>query len=174
MRSARVSCKPEEEVRETVGLPVPEKSHTQHPHPALTTFTLQAQVCRVGRQQSRTGNTIQATPSTALVLLTVRFSPTLGGPAGAAQVEDTHPSLQIVLACLCPAGPQLSLQFVWVGEESFSNEHTSPGSACDLCEDRRNKTGGKNSHFLGRRLGREQELLGAPNTLKRLIFSDYA
>lgn len=54
----------------------------------------------------------------------VWFPPILGGPAGAAQVEDTHPSLRTVPACLCPAGPQLSLQFVWVGEESSAmNAH---------------------------------------------------
>lgn len=32
----------------------------------------------------------------------------------------------------------------------------------------------KNNHFLGRRLGKEQDLLGAPNTPKMLLFYDYA
>lgn len=97
----------------------------------------------------------------------VWFSPILGGPAAAAQVEDTHPSLQTVLACLCSAGPQLSLQFVWVGEESLSNEHTSPGSAYDLCEDRRNKMGrGEKQSLLEEEVGQGARLVGCPQYTK--------
>lgn len=173
MSSARVSCKPEEEPEKqgpvTVALPVLEKSRRQHSHPALTPFTLQAQACRATDRSEAA--------ATALVLLMVWFSPILGGPPKLQPRLRTltrvfrqywHACAQQVPSCpysLCG----------WERNLSVMNTHHQDLLMTSVrTEEIRWGVGGRNSHFLGRRLGREQDFLGAPNTLKMLLFSDYA